>query len=167
MTSVQYADAFLAEGPDPAVADRLQLFGQFVGNWDLVVTTHRPVGSSETISAEWHFAWALGGRAQKRVRCSCKARILGGGRPLGSTNAPYVCRESVRRKTDSSFSGARFGDMIQRQAWSLMNEPINLAQKLALFEERFLPRIVATMNDYKIEVVKVEGEFVWHSHPET
>jgi mannose-6-phosphate isomerase-like protein (cupin superfamily) len=48
-----------------------------------------------------------------------------------------------------------------------MNEPINLAQKLALFEERFSPRIVATMNEYKIEVVKVEGEFVWHSHPET
>jgi mannose-6-phosphate isomerase-like protein (cupin superfamily) len=48
-----------------------------------------------------------------------------------------------------------------------MNEPINLAQKLALFEERFSPRIVAMMNDYKIEVVKVEGEFVWHSHPET
>ncbi len=45
-----------------------------------------------------------------------------------------------------------------------MNEPVNLAQKLALFEERFSPRIVATMNDYKIEVVKVEGEFVWHSH---
>jgi dimethylaniline monooxygenase (N-oxide forming) len=49
----------------------------------------------------------------------------------------------------------------------LMKEPINLAQKLALFDERYSPRIVATMNDYKIEVVKVEGEFVWHSHPDT
>jgi mannose-6-phosphate isomerase-like protein (cupin superfamily) len=48
-----------------------------------------------------------------------------------------------------------------------LDEPINLAEKLALFEERFSPRIVAMMNDYKIEVVKVEGEFVWHSHPET
>jgi mannose-6-phosphate isomerase-like protein (cupin superfamily) len=48
-----------------------------------------------------------------------------------------------------------------------MNEPVNLAHKLALFEERFSPRIVAAMNDYKIEVVKVEGEFVWHRHPET
>jgi mannose-6-phosphate isomerase-like protein (cupin superfamily) len=57
--------------------------------------------------------------------------------------------------------------MTHQQAWSLMNEPINLAQKLALFEERFSPRIVATMNYDKIEVVKVEGEFVWHSHPET
>jgi len=49
----------------------------------------------------------------------------------------------------------------------VVNEPINLAQKLALFDERFSPRIVATMNDYKIEVVKVEGEFVWHRHPDT
>ena len=49
----------------------------------------------------------------------------------------------------------------------LMDEPINLAQKLALFDERFSPRIVATINDYKIEVVKAEGEFVWHSHPDT
>jgi mannose-6-phosphate isomerase-like protein (cupin superfamily) len=48
-----------------------------------------------------------------------------------------------------------------------MNEPINLAQKLALFDEPFSPRIVATMNDYKIELVKIEGEFVWHSHPNT
>ena len=48
-----------------------------------------------------------------------------------------------------------------------MDEPVNLAEKLALFDERFSPRIVATMNDYKLEVVKVEGEFVWHSHPET
>ena len=48
-----------------------------------------------------------------------------------------------------------------------MDEPIDLAEKLALFEERFSPRIVATLNDYKIEVVKVEGDFVWHSHPET
>ena len=48
-----------------------------------------------------------------------------------------------------------------------MDDPINLAQKLALFDERFSPRIVATLNDYKVAVVKVEGEFVWHSHPDT
>jgi len=56
-------DAFLAEGPVPSLADKLQLFGQFVGSWDLSVTNHRPDGTSETIPAEWHFAWALGGRA--------------------------------------------------------------------------------------------------------
>jgi hypothetical protein len=67
MTSLPYADAFLADEPDPAVADELQLFGQFVGSWDLVVTNHRPDGSSEAVPAEWHFAWALGGRAIQDV----------------------------------------------------------------------------------------------------
>ena len=48
-----------------------------------------------------------------------------------------------------------------------MHDKVNLAEKLALFTEHFSPRIVAEMNDYKIEVVKVQGEFVWHSHEET
>ena len=67
MTTMPYADAFLAEEPDQAVADQLQLFGQFVGSWDVEVTNYRSDGSSETIPAEWHFAWALGGRAIQDV----------------------------------------------------------------------------------------------------
>ena len=67
MATLKDTDAFLAEGPDPAFADELQLFGQFVGSWDLLVTNHRPDGSSETIPAEWQFAWALGGRAIQDV----------------------------------------------------------------------------------------------------
>ena len=44
---------------------------------------------------------------------------------------------------------------------------INLREKLALFSEHWLPKIVAKMNDYYFKLVKVEGEFVWHNHPET
>jgi mannose-6-phosphate isomerase-like protein (cupin superfamily) len=44
---------------------------------------------------------------------------------------------------------------------------VNLAAKLASFSELFSPRIVAELNDYKIEVVKAKGEFVWHTHPDT
>jgi mannose-6-phosphate isomerase-like protein (cupin superfamily) len=44
---------------------------------------------------------------------------------------------------------------------------INLQEKLALFSELWSPKIVAQMNDYYFKLVKVEGEFVWHSHPET
>lgn len=43
-------------------------------------------------------------------------------------------------------------------------EAVNLAGKLALFDEPWQPRIVAEMNDHKVMVVKVLGEFVWHSH---
>lgn len=46
-------------------------------------------------------------------------------------------------------------------------DKVNLAEKLALFDESFSPKIVGRMNDYKLAVVKARGEFVWHSHPDT
>ncbi|KIH83176.1 cupin domain-containing protein [Pseudomonas batumici] len=45
--------------------------------------------------------------------------------------------------------------------------PVNFAEKLALFNEHWQPRIIAEMNDYQFKVVKVEGDFVWHSHADT
>ena len=46
-------------------------------------------------------------------------------------------------------------------------EKVDLADKLSLFDEVFQPKIVARYNDNKVQVAKVEGEFVWHSHPDT
>lgn len=48
-----------------------------------------------------------------------------------------------------------------------MDDKVNLARKVALLSEPFSPGIVGYLNDYKVQVVKVRGEFVWHSHPET
>ena len=48
-----------------------------------------------------------------------------------------------------------------------MDDRIDLAEKLALLEGSYQPGIVGYMNDYKLVVVKVHGEFVWHSHAET
>ena len=44
---------------------------------------------------------------------------------------------------------------------------VNLAEKLAAIDDRWQPRIVASYNDNDVILVKVEGEFVWHSHPDT
>lgn len=44
---------------------------------------------------------------------------------------------------------------------------MNLAAKLALFEERWSPRVVAELNDLQFKLAKLEGEFVWHRHEET
>ncbi len=44
---------------------------------------------------------------------------------------------------------------------------INLEQKLGLIDDRWLPRVVAEMNDYQVKLVKVQGEFVWHQHDTT
>jgi mannose-6-phosphate isomerase-like protein (cupin superfamily) len=46
-------------------------------------------------------------------------------------------------------------------------EKINLAEKLALLDRPYNPGIVGYFNDYKLMVVKIRGEFVWHSHEET
>lgn len=48
-----------------------------------------------------------------------------------------------------------------------MSEKVNLAEKLATFEETFQPKIVGYYNDSKILVAKIKGEFVWHAHPDT
>ena len=48
-----------------------------------------------------------------------------------------------------------------------MTEKVNLAEKLATFDEPFRPKIVGYYNDNKLQVAKTRGEFVWHSHPDT
>jgi mannose-6-phosphate isomerase-like protein (cupin superfamily) len=47
------------------------------------------------------------------------------------------------------------------------SQPINLAQKASLIDQQWSPRVVAEMNDYQFKVVRIKGEFIWHSHPET
>lgn len=44
---------------------------------------------------------------------------------------------------------------------------INIASKLALFSEHWRPKVIAQMNDDQFKVVKVQGDFVWHSHADT
>jgi mannose-6-phosphate isomerase-like protein (cupin superfamily) len=48
-----------------------------------------------------------------------------------------------------------------------MDDKVNLAEKIGLLGELYSPGIVGYMNDYKLVVVKVNGEFVWHKHDDT
>ncbi|MEM1417939.1 MAG: cupin domain-containing protein [Myxococcota bacterium] len=41
---------------------------------------------------------------------------------------------------------------------------VNLAAKLARFDERWSPRIVGELNGQHVKLAKLEGEFVWHRH---
>jgi mannose-6-phosphate isomerase-like protein (cupin superfamily) len=45
--------------------------------------------------------------------------------------------------------------------------PINFSEKFDRLAELWQPRVVAEMNDYQFKVVRLEGDFVWHSHAET
>lgn len=44
---------------------------------------------------------------------------------------------------------------------------VNLDEKLAAFSQHYSPKLVATLNDYEIKLVKIKGDFVWHTHEDT
>lgn len=44
---------------------------------------------------------------------------------------------------------------------------VDLEHKLSLITDLWSPKVVARMNDDEIKLVKMHGEFVWHTHPGT
>ncbi|KOP81477.1 cupin domain-containing protein [Cytobacillus solani] len=45
--------------------------------------------------------------------------------------------------------------------------PINLSEKLSKFTDHWSPKVIGEMNDYQFKLVKIQGDFVWHSHKDT
>lgn len=48
-----------------------------------------------------------------------------------------------------------------------MSAVVDLSEKFDAFSEQWSPKVIARLNDYEIKLVRMEGEFVWHSHPDT
>ena len=44
---------------------------------------------------------------------------------------------------------------------------IDFKDKLDKFSEHWSPKVIAELNDYQFKLVKIQGDFVWHSHAET
>ena len=45
-------------------------------------------------------------------------------------------------------------------------QKVNIAEKLALFDEPWKPKIVGELNGQHVKLVRFLGEFVWHHHDE-
>jgi prolyl-tRNA editing enzyme YbaK/EbsC (Cys-tRNA(Pro) deacylase)/mannose-6-phosphate isomerase-like protein (cupin superfamily) len=63
-----------------------------------------------------------------------------------------------------------FGGLLQLTGGASMpvvHAPVDLAERFSLFSERWSPKTVARLNDYEIKVVRLQGEFVWHTHHDT
>src|SRR6516164_1165217 len=99
------------------------------------------------------------------------------------TSRPYTCAPWRR---SASCTRSPLSDAVPSRQWGcslnrtcicaslvvllhlgVVNEKINLAAKLALIEKPYEPGIVGFINDYKLQVVKVKGPFVWHKHDDT
>lgn len=46
-------------------------------------------------------------------------------------------------------------------------EALNLDRLLGKFDDHWSTRTIADINDYEVKLVKVAGEFVWHTHDDT
>jgi hypothetical protein len=62
-----FATFLHARGPHPEHAAALQLYGQFVGDWDCEITAHAPDGTRHSAPGHIHFGWVLEGRAVQDV----------------------------------------------------------------------------------------------------
>jgi len=58
-----FENALVSSGPAPEYADKLMLYGQFVGDWRTRTTAWRDDGSVEETEWEVRFRWVLEGRA--------------------------------------------------------------------------------------------------------
>ncbi len=67
MAQSKALDLLGASGPFADYADKLQLYGQLVGSWDIEATWFLQDGSTHKGRGEWHFAWILGGRGVQDV----------------------------------------------------------------------------------------------------
>lgn len=79
-------EALRSDGPQPELGEKLQLFGQFVGSWDVEIINYKPDGSREVVQGEWHFGWVLEGRAIQDVWIAPKRSLRASS---GGVNGDY------------------------------------------------------------------------------
>lgn len=42
---------------------------------------------------------------------------------------------------------------------------VSIAAALSSFDEQWQPHRLASVNDHDVKIARIQGEFVWHSHP--
>lgn len=94
-------EALHVSGPTGAHADKLMLFGRFVGSWSLELTRTGTNGQPTSMSGELHFGWVLGGRAIQDIWI-----VPGRGRP-GEGQPPMAFHGSTIRFYDPAIDAWR------------------------------------------------------------
>jgi hypothetical protein len=94
-------EALHATGPAGPDADQLQVFGQFIGSWDIAWWGLDAGGRTHTARGELHFGWVLGGRAVQDVWI-----VPGRGEP-GAGVPPLAFYGSTIRFYDASIAAWR------------------------------------------------------------
>ena len=101
MTSDGLIDALHEDGPAGPDAERLHLYGQFVGSWDVTWAGIGADGRPVTALGELHVGWVLGGRALQDV-----SMVPGRGAP-GAVQSPLAFHGTAIRFYDRALGAWR------------------------------------------------------------
>lgn len=66
-SSSGFVSTLLSPGPAADRADKMALYGRFIGDWEFDALVHKDDGNEHRGRGEIHFAWALDGRAIQDV----------------------------------------------------------------------------------------------------
>jgi len=98
MTRSACLEALAADGPAADRAGKMDLYGRFVGSWDLDVTHFPDNAPMRRRKGEWHFGWVLEGRAIQDVWIvpprgeRAQSEAVANGSPNGTTLRIYDTR---------------------------------------------------------------------------
>jgi mannose-6-phosphate isomerase-like protein (cupin superfamily) len=48
-----------------------------------------------------------------------------------------------------------------------MSSAVSIPQALNSFDDLWSPRLVASVNNQHVKIAKINGSFIWHSHPDS
>lgn len=125
-------DFLAAPGPYLEQAEKLMLYGQFVGAWDVALTRYLKGERNKKETGEWYFGWILGGYGIQDVLFASKAKPYQYGTTLRCYDSlkdawhitwmqPYsgqFVHLLGRRIGDRIVQEGPGGDYLKRERWS-------------------------------------------------
>lgn len=112
-------DLLSASGPYVERAEKLMLYGQFVGAWDVAATWYKKGEKNKKGTGEWYFAWILGGRGIQDVLFASRAKPHQYGTTLrcydGLLDAWHITWMQPETGEFVNLLGRRIGDRIVQE----------------------------------------------------
>src|SRR5438270_12820455 len=84
----------------------------------------------------------------------------------GRSSTPSIDMSEGSTRSKWTFENRQALRSLQRSS-SMSYHPVNFGEKFSLFGAQWQPKVIAEMNDYQFKLVKLQGDFIWHDHPDT
>jgi hypothetical protein len=112
LATIPMLEALASDGPSPEIPEEEDLYGRFVGSWDFDYTAYGAEGDVTKAVGEWHFAWALDGRAIVDVWiCPSRAEREREGAPPGEYGVTVRFYDASVGGWRSTWHGPAFGNV--------------------------------------------------------